>query len=896
MKNLGSAVSGLGGIISFAAALLFLSNAGPAQSWSWIEAAEGPGATLQPVPPDEVPESGNFWSRQHPNDPPLPFNPFPGLPVYDLGQENSYLIDDSSVDFAALAQEREAARVLRRLEWELGLLSDAEYFALEGGNGPIVLYDYSASDLWIEILAVTNETVFLTLHGTVADEHYQLLGQTNLATADEWHLGEIITGAADTNQTDFTPLDVAGRTNQFFRAHHANPIVSVYAGGAGYEGNAIVPAGQPGTFYIQCSTPDALTVYYRMSGVASNGVDYTLLSGVVSVAANSFGTTVEFSPITDTALEGSETIIMTLVQTNGYLIQPAQVSATNLIHDAANWVSVFSADGAVEADGPPGVGATAGIFQLIRRDDLGLNLPLTVSYTLSGTAINGTDYTNLSGTVTFGQDESQTNVFIQPISDTFVEGAETVTLTLTPTNTYLIEPTAAAGTNNIVDTTTTVEVVSDGDAIEPHPTSDVPKQTGKFLITRNDTRDELRALTVTYQLIGTATNNIDYTNMTGTVTIPAGDPNVSVFIEPKFDDLLEGDETVTLTLTMIGDGYLINPGFASAFLTIQDNAGSNVIQTVTHIHHAAGIDYHQPTDSLIVSTNQPDGDPRNFARLFTTLIGSNRVTVITNWSGVSGEPEEVKLVTVKTTGSGFTNGDLFFGSGTGIGWVSPNATSSNLNWCVLTNSVQTNALLLRGSLCMDETGMFSNQVIAVTSEGGAAPGTKKGGWRVDANRNPTLLANIDTSHLEGVIVLTNDAAKWGPWAGKIITGDEEQSPPPIYTIATNGVVTTNDTTLMIAGGIHTEDFEIIRPGQDFYACDLFRNLVLKVSRDYFTNYIGQLLITEGADFGNSVGEAKLFVVRWDAATTNFVTRKILTFPSALEHVTFAPVNLPPLTP
>ena len=36
----------------------------------------------------------------------------------------------------------------------------------------------------------------------------------------------------------------------------------------------------------------------------------------------------------------------------------------------------------------------------------------------------------------------------------------------------------------------------------------------------------------------------------------------------------------------------------------------------------------------------------------------------------------MKLVTVKTTGNGFTNGDVFFGSGTSIGWLSPNGTRS----------------------------------------------------------------------------------------------------------------------------------------------------------------------------------------------------------------------------
>lgn len=108
------------------------------------------------------------------------------------------------------------------------------------------------------------------------------------------------------------------------------------------------------------------------------------------------------------------------------------------------------------------------------------------------------------------------------------------------------------------------------------------------------------------------------------------------------------------------------------------------------------------------------------------------------------------------------------------------------------------------------------------------------------------------------------------------------------------MVTTNDTTTLFADGIPTEDLDLIPAGQDLYACDYYGNAVVKVSRDYFTNYVGQLLITqEGATMSDP---ARFFAVRWDAATTNFVVRNILNYPSPVEHVTFAPVNLPPVTP
>jgi hypothetical protein len=118
------------------------------------------------------------------------------------------------------------------------------------------------------------------------------------------------------------------------------------------------------------------------------------------------------------------------------------------------------------------------------------------------------------------------------------------------------------------------------------------------------------------------------------------------------------------------------------------------------------------------------------------------------------------FATAKLNSGGFTNGDAFFASVTGIGYLSADATRSNLNWCILTNQVVTNALHLRGSLYVDRTGTFSNQLIAVASNGRSELG-HKGVWRVDSLGHPTLLANLDTPHLEGVVTLTNDAQRWG---------------------------------------------------------------------------------------------------------------------------------------
>jgi hypothetical protein len=319
-------------------------------------------------------------------------------------------------------------------------------------------------------------------------------------------------------------------------------------------------------------------------------------------------------------------------------------------------------------------------------------------------------------------------------------------------------------------------------------------------------------------------------------------------------------------------------------LVIDNLASNTFVPVVTNLNSPIGIDFHAPSNSLIVSCNaNSNGQPFNFVRIYTN--GTN--TVVTNWSGVRGLPDEIKLATAKLTAGGFTNGQLFFGNHSQtnrIAWVPAAGTSSNLTFATLTNDT-----FIRGSLHVDDSGSFDGDVIAVTGNG-----TSQGGgvWRVNSNGVPTRIAHITNTHLEGVIALTNDATKWGPWAGKIIAGSEILH--AIYAIAPSGVVTTNFL------GIDPEDFDIVPPNQNLYLTDPDRNTVLKLSSSYLTNFVGDLMITQAGEvFPNQIG--KLFFVRWDAPNSNFAVRSISYnrpdgSPGHFEHVTFAPLVLSPETP
>ncbi len=65
--------------------------------------------------------------------------------------------------------------------------------------------------------------------------------------------------------------------------------------------------------------------------------------------------------------------------------------------------------------------------------------PLTVNYTVGGTAVAGVDYTALSGSATIPAGAaSATNILVVPLGDNLYANTETVTLTLTPSANYTL--------------------------------------------------------------------------------------------------------------------------------------------------------------------------------------------------------------------------------------------------------------------------------------------------------------------------------------------------------------------------------------------------------------------------------------------------------------------------
>ncbi|MFM2295519.1 MAG: hypothetical protein RLZZ350_1932 [Verrucomicrobiota bacterium] len=440
-------------------------------------------------------------------------------------------------------------------------------------------------------------------------------------------------------------------------------------------------------------------------------------------------------------------------------------------------------------------------------------------------------------------------------------------------------------------------------------------------------------LDVYFQIGGTATNGVDY-YLTDSANNPITNNHVSLFdvdeeprftivVHPLFSTNLTLDLPVTLTLVET-NFYSVAPCRSNATDYIDDYLGTNLLYTVVVVTNSngtllsgmKGIDFSAGakaytnsgftnisycTNALMLSVNYspvPNGSPFNFAWVGTNgspeANGTN--LIFRQWSSVSGLADEVKVAVVQTnvTGQttnagGFVKGEMFFGTGVNgvIGKLSTNGSVYSNSWATLTNSTGYESLI-RGSLCVDQSGSFGGDLIAVTGNGQDEGG---GIYRIKSTgvvSNVVTLAN--NIHLEGVITVTNDIAKWGPWAGKILTGAESLKnacnlyKQPIFAIASNGAITTNF--LEIA----TEDFDFVKSNQDLYCTvENIDKPLIKYSKSVFTNHVGSLLITQSGDGGGAI--ARLFIVRWDATKTNFNIRAIH-HDAEFEHVTFAPINLP----
>ncbi|MDB9466728.1 choice-of-anchor L domain-containing protein, partial [Dolichospermum circinale CS-539/09] len=332
----------------------------------------------------------------------------------------------------------------------------------------------------------------------------------------------------------------------------------------------------PGVFTITRtgSTNNALTVSYTISGTASTG-DYSPIPSTVTFLAGETSKTVTITPVNDNLVEGSETVILSLISGTNYSLgtdNSATVIITDNDVDPGRAVVSLSVNPASVLED----GTTNLVYTFTRAGNL--TNALTVNFNVGGSATfssdsNYTDYTQTGaasfgltrGSITFAAGASTATLTIDPKADTTFEGNEKVELTLAPGSGYVIN-TATAVIGTITDEDTNVNVAVFPDSVLEDGTANLV-----YTFSRYGKIDN--ALTVNYSIGGTA-DGADYTGATPgtgkTITFAVGETTVTLTIDPTADTTFENDETVAVTLAN-GTGYTVGTSGSATGTIINDD-------------------------------------------------------------------------------------------------------------------------------------------------------------------------------------------------------------------------------------------------------------------------------------------------------------------------------------
>jgi hypothetical protein len=284
--------------------------------------------------------------------------------------------------------------------------------------------------------------------------------------------------------------------------------------------------------------------------------------------------------------------------------------------------------------------------------------------------------------------------------------------------------------------------------------------------------------------------------------------------------------------------------------------------TATGFNSPIGVDYHAPTNGLVLSANYPTGNPNAL-----DLVAPNGVHSV--FSSLSGVGDEIYMASPRTSANGFIAGQVYTGDGTAgqIVRISPDGTTVNKPWVTLPGETG----LLRGGLHIDKTGVWGGDLIVATTAGNV--------WRVNAAGVATKVGSVGSAQtLEGVVTVPNDPVKYGPWAGKILFGNDSTA---LYTLDTMGNLTT-----YLLGFSQTENLNIPNAGETFYGVDFQEGILKNADAGQWTPYVGDIIMGEE--------NGRLWDIKWNGAS--FTSTLLSAAVPQWEGATFAPTNLPGVVP
>ena len=347
-----------------------------------------------------------------------------------------------------------------------------------------------------------------------------------------------------------------------------------------------------------------LTVHYSIGGSASNGVDYTELTGEVVMPAGARSANLVIEAVDDLLVEGTETVIVELTTLPCITVEPPPPECY-LVGDRRRATAYIRDNDFAPSNRPPMVKITAPVN--------GASFPPGSDVRIDATTVDADGYAPMAEFFADGRKIGEEVIqFVQPptngtpinfsfVWSNVVAGAHVLTVRATDDDgaQRFSEPVyIRVGTNvpppppptNVVISIATIDAyASEGPWTNVWTTSTGGVRgtnTAAFVVRREGPTNE--AVTVRYHIGGTASNGVDYVELPGEVTVPAGARGARITVSPLEDGLVEGIETVVLELALPGGeppAYVLGAARRAAAIIADNEVRPRCVRLAGGLYH-----------------------------------------------------------------------------------------------------------------------------------------------------------------------------------------------------------------------------------------------------------------------------------------------------------------------
>ena len=322
-------------------------------------------------------------------------------------------------------------------------------------------------------------------------------------------------------------------------------------------GDAAVQEGGTAQFEVTLRPASEQTVtvnFETADGTAKAGSDYTETSGTLTFTAGQPTKTISVSTVDDDAQESDERFMVTLRNPDGATLDDHTGEGTirDNDDDGGGSLPTLSVGDAAVVEGDT---ATFRVTLSAASENV-----VTVSYkTKDGTAVAGSDYTAMAGTLRFEPGDTTKTIRVPTVDDDTPEETEAFTVELSAPSGATVADGTGTGTISDDGGSRSLPTLSIGDA------APVPEgRTAKFRVTLR--RESGEPVTVAYRTVdGTAVAGSDYTTTSGTLRFEPGETTKTLRVPTVNDDTPEETEAFTVELS------------APSGATVADDTGAGTI-------------------------------------------------------------------------------------------------------------------------------------------------------------------------------------------------------------------------------------------------------------------------------------------------------------------------------